>query len=106
MKNIDQDEVCSGKQDESILCDRAVRLSDRLPFISCSILQRNLGISYELAQKLLFQLKTAGHTVLEEKDLVAQPVIKIVFINNAGTESIRAIIQKCHPNIELIEIVP
>lgn len=105
MKNQEQNDSCQAGGEEYEIYGNAVRLSDRLPFISCVILQKNLGISYEVAAKLLCKLKAAGHTVLEEKDLIAQPIIKIVFVNNTGTESIRAIIQKCHPNIELIEIV-
>lgn len=36
-------------------------------------------------------------------DIVANPKIKIVFINNAGTKSIQDLIAKAHPDIEVIQ---
>jgi DNA segregation ATPase FtsK/SpoIIIE-like protein len=83
--------------------EEAVALSFRLPFISCSILQRTFRLSFSAARRLIEKLKSEGYSVLDEKDLVANPKIKIVFVNNAGTASIRDIIKKAHPNIEVIQ---
>lgn len=85
------------------LYEEAVALCHRLPFISCSILQRTFRLSFSTAQQVLEKLKSEGYSVLDEKDIVANPKIKIVFINNAGAKSIQDLIAKAHPDIEVIQ---
>lgn len=87
----------------STLYNKAVALCHRLPFISCSILQRTFRLPFGTAMRVLAKLKSEGYSVLDEKDIVANPKIKIVFINNAGTKSIQDLIAKAHPDIEVIQ---
>ncbi len=84
------------------LYNEAVALCHSLPFISCSILQRIFRLPFGTALRVLEKLKSEGYSVLDEKDIVANPKIKIVLINNAGTKSIQNIIAKAHPDIEVI----
>lgn len=97
------DDIAFEEANCSELYNDAVALCHSLPFISCSILQRTFQLPFGSALRILEKLKSEGYSVLDEKDIVENPKIKIVFINNTGTESIQDIITKAHPDIEVIQ---
>jgi hypothetical protein len=94
------------KDDEFLkLYRQSIALSQHLPVFSCLILKRKFRIPFGTAQRLLAKLKDEGYPVIDQESLISNPNIKIVLINNSGTKSIAELIEKAHPNIEVIHFV-
>lgn len=97
----------NGQTDDEFLklYEQSIALSQHLPVFSCSILQRKLRIPFGTAQRLLERLKDEGYPVIDQESLISNPNIKIVLISNSGTKSIADLIEKAHPNIEVIHLI-